>query len=431
MMRYAPTVGLVAFVLSLPALALVASLTAPQPHRALLPQTRAREVPSPVDPKLYAALERCEDAPRDVEARSLYAILLTQKAREVGNAAYHVLAEKEARAALDVAPTHDGARSALAVALLGQHRFADALAFVRSLEGKTTWRLACEVDALSELGRYAEAVAAADRLVSFKPGTEAYTRIALLREIHGDPGGALEVWDHALQGLQHEGVDRAWTTAQIGDLQLRRGDVEAATAAYEESLHALPGYWLACVGLARCDVARGELARAEERLVPLMEAHGDVVTAALLGDVQELRGHADEAETTRERLLESEAASAALGAPDPRGLALFLADNERELERAVTLARSAERTAATIVNEDALAWALFRSGNKAEALEHARLALRTNTRNPQILEHAGEIALASGDAMGEAYLLKAMRGGLAADARALARARVLLSGIAR
>src|SRR5581483_11494322 len=151
------------------------------------------------------------ERPEEAKLHAIYALLLAQKAREVGNAAYHVMAEKEARKALELAPRDEAGLSALAVALLGQHRFADALAFLEQEKGPVTvWRLACETDALSELGCYEEAVRAAQRLVDLRPGPESYSRIALLREIHGDPEGALEVWGQALAACPERSLDHAW-----------------------------------------------------------------------------------------------------------------------------------------------------------------------------------------------------------------------------
>ena len=46
---------------------------------------------------------------------------------------------------------------------------------------------------------------------------------------------------------------------------------------------------------------------------------------------------------------------------------------------------------------DAVAWAAFRAGDMARAVEASRLALRTGTRDRTLLYHAAAIAAASGD----------------------------------
>jgi tetratricopeptide (TPR) repeat protein len=390
------------------------------------PIKRAKEVRSPVDEKLYPAAVRAAEKPDDADTQAGYAILLAQKAREVGNAAYHKMAEVAARQALEKNPRHDLARSALTVALLGQHRFGDALDLLHSEKGPVTvWRLACETDALSELGRYDEAVACAQRLVDLKPGPQSYTRIALLREIHGDAEGALEIWGRALACGERTGIDFAWSATQIGDVQLRRGNVEAAQASYEMALEALHDFYLARLGMARCCVARGALAEAESILSGLAESHGDVATLALLSDVQRKLGHTEDADDTAFAMLQGEAFSASLGAPDPRGLALYFADHDRDVTRAVMMMK--EAGGPTVANEDVRAWAAFVAGDLAAAREHARAALRTGSKNPLVLFHAGAIELRTGnEAEGRRLLETALSGGLRADLLAAERARSLL-----
>lgn len=393
--------------------------------------SKARELKSPVDAKLFQAASRASDHPADADAQAAYALLLAQKAREVGNAAYHVMAEQSARKALALAPRHEAALSALATALLGQHRFVDTLTLLETDKGPlTVWRLACEVDALSEIGRYEDAVRAAQRLVDLKPGPESYSRVALLRELHGDPEGALEIWGRALEACSAHGLDYAWCAAQAGDVQVRRGDFEAARAAYEASLAAQSEYYLARVGLARCSIAQGKLRDAESHLLGLAESHGDVSTLALLVDVQTALGHDDDAKATTEELIASERQSAAQGAPDPRGLALFLSDRAmdgrgRDAKSAVAMLASAGGP--TVANEDARAWALLAAGNPLEARAHAKQARRTGSRNPLVLFHAGAIELALGEReAGRALLEAALAGGLRADIGAAKSARALL-----
>ncbi len=386
----------------------------------------ARELRSPVDAKLFAAANKASDKPDDAEARAQYAHLLATKAREVGNAAYHLMAEKEARAALLRAPRSELALSALAIALMGQHRFVDTLTLLEQEKGPTTvWRLACTVDALSEVGRYEEAVLVAQKLVDLKPGSEAYSRVALLRELHGDPEGALEVWGRALETCAPRSLDYAWCAAQAGDVQVRRGDFEAARDAYTASLEASPDFYLARVGLARCSIAQGRLRDAEGMLLGLAESHGDVSTLALLADVQSALGRAEDAAATVEEMLASERASAAQGAPDPRGLATYLADHGRDVKSAVMMMDAAGGP--TIANEDVRAWALLVAGKPLEAREHAKAARRTGSKNPHVLFHAGAIELACGEReSGRALVEAALAGGLRADLVATSRAKALL-----
>ncbi len=101
-------------------------------------------------------------------------------------------------------------------------------------------------------------------------------------------------------------------------------------------------------------------------------------------------GLADEAErhyTIAEYLLRYE----------PAPLAIFLAERDRDLPRAVLLAEGAATVRQDIFTSDALAWTLFKVGRTREALDASRRALRTGTSDRRILAHAAAIHRASGD----------------------------------
>ncbi len=377
------------------------------------------DVPSPVDKRLFAAARVVADKPTDPAAQAAFAHLLEQKAREVGNAAYHRMAENAARTALETDPDHALARAALGVALCGQHRFSEALAFVRSLTGEkqNVWRQACEFDALFELGRYDEATEMAQRLVDFKPGAESYPRVGQIRELLGDSQGSREVWQLAILAMP-AGSANAWAATQAGDMELRQGELDAARAAYEVALGSYPDYHLARLGLARCAIARGGLAEAESLLLRLSERYGDLPTSSLLGDVEEALGKTGDADRAWEQAIATEAFSKAAGIPDRRGVAVFLADHDRDAKHAIELAREELSERPTVLAEDALAWALFKDGKLAEAREHSERARRFGTKNPWFLYHAARVELASGrGSEGHADLERALATGLRADPR--------------
>ena len=79
-----------------------------------------------------------------------------------------------------------------------------------------------------------------------------------------------------------------------------------------------------------------------------------------------------------------------------RGLALFLAERDRKLPEAVTVAESVAALRHDIFTQDALAWVYYKTGQLDKALSASQRALRTGTRDERILTHAAAIRTAIG-----------------------------------
>ena len=81
-------------------------------------------------------------------------------------------------------------------------------------------------------------------------------------------------------------------------------------------------------------------------------------------------------------------------------LAGFYADSKEDAAQAVEWARKDLALRRSIYAHDALAWALYKKGDAAEAAAESAKALATGTRDPHLLYHAGMIRMASGDIAG-------------------------------
>ena len=79
-------------------------------------------------------------------------------------------------------------------------------------------------------------------------------------------------------------------------------------------------------------------------------------------------------------------------APEPKNLARFLAEHDRKIPEAVSIAEAAAADRHDIFTEDALAWAYFKAGRLPDAKRAIALALRTGTRDATIRAHAHAIA---------------------------------------
>lgn len=85
-------------------------------------------------------------------------------------------------------------------------------------------------DAEVELGNYQAAVAAVDKMMSLRPSAarELCPHLIILREIHGDPDGAVEAINMAVKAGMPGTEDAAWTRTTLGTLYLHRGKVTEA-----------------------------------------------------------------------------------------------------------------------------------------------------------------------------------------------------------
>jgi tetratricopeptide (TPR) repeat protein len=137
-----------------------------------------------------------------------------------------------------------------------------------------------------------------------------------------------------------------------------RGDGEGALAIYLEQLKRTPTLDLAA-RIADLYAARGDAAQSEHysQLAEDLAGPGVVQTEA--------------------------------------NLALFLADHNRKVSDAVTIAEAVAAARHDIFTEDALAWAYYKAGRFKDAHAASELALRTGTRDEALLARADRIRAAA------------------------------------
>ena len=130
------------------------------------------------------------------------AMIRLQRVNNDGRAV--ITAEQHLRAFLSGAPNHYEARRMLAAVLLSQHRFADAIKEANktmAVDPRDAWNYGAAGDGYIELGDYARAFAAFDRMGQLQPGPASYARTAYALELKGDLEGALEYMQRAAEGL--------------------------------------------------------------------------------------------------------------------------------------------------------------------------------------------------------------------------------------
>ncbi|MFC7757606.1 tetratricopeptide repeat protein [Catellatospora bangladeshensis] len=139
-------------------------------------------------------------------------------------------------------------------------------------------------DALTQLGRPAEATEAVQAMLDLRPGLPALSRAAYDLEQHGRVDEARGLWTAALATAVAP-ADVAFVRQQLGDLAWHAGDLAAARAEYQAGLAARGDYLPLRHGMARVDVAEG---RSEPALTAYAELAAASPTPSLLVEHAEL-----------------------------------------------------------------------------------------------------------------------------------------------
>jgi tetratricopeptide (TPR) repeat protein len=313
-----------------------------------------------------------------------------QRARETGDASYYARAEAAYNRALRVAPDDLPATLGLGSVALSRHDFRRGLALGRRavvLSPSTAEGYGVVGDALIELGRYRQAFAMFDEMVSLKPSVSSYARVSYARELLGDVRGAARAMRLAVDAAVGEPEALSWSQTQLGKLFWSQGRLEAAEHEYLAALRERPEYAPALNALALVQSARGRRARA----ISLARHAADILplpqNVATLGDL--LLGAA----ARRQYALVGAIArlERAHGVNIDLEIALFNVDHRVDLPQTLALARQAQRERPSIDGDDVLAWALARIGRCAEALHFSKRALRLGTLDAPKFFHRGVI----------------------------------------
>lgn len=339
--------------------------------------------------------------PNDVKPRLQLVTIYLSEARITGEHPYYYPAIlKVLDGVLAINPKNFEANVFQASVKMSQHQFAEAKTVAekaRQINPNNAYVYGILVDANVELGNYDEAVKMSDKMQALKPSLESYSRASYLREIYGDYPGSIEAMVLAVQAGLPGSEPQCWSKNTLGHLYETTGQLAKAEQQYNEILAMRPSYAFALGGLARVQKARKDYDKALANLtkaaaiMPEFSFHEEMAEIyALQGDKEKAAKKYAEVVT----MLDEDAQSG--HSVDLELCKLYTKAGKPDLALAAGMKEYAKRPQNIDVNH-ALAWVHFMKNEPAKAQKYMQVALRTGSRDPELLQQAGAIELALGN----------------------------------
>jgi tetratricopeptide (TPR) repeat protein len=353
------------------------------------------------DQSIAAYEKLLHQSPNDAKVQAYLASAFIRKLRETTDFAYLNRASTLVDKILAVDPqSYDGIRLSAEIET-HRHNFPKAAQLATVLTDRNpsdSGAFGLLGDCLMELGRYADANDAYQRMLTLSPNLASYNRIAYQRLVTGKTDEALAWMSTAVKAGSPIPENLPWCLVEFGDMLFKTGHTTDAHAAYQMAVKQLPGYHRALAALGREYAAAGEFRKAVDNfkqaqaVIPLPDY------AAALEMLYTKLGDRAAAEQQRQLIDVIDKLGKVNGEKGNRALAIVYADENRNLARGVELARAELETRKDVYTQDALSWVLYRAGKQQEAEVFSASALEFHTPEPMFLYHAGIIAIAGGDA---------------------------------
>ena len=354
---------------------------------------------------LIAALEANPD---DNKAKLKLAQAYIGEARVTGDHGYYDNASLELlNDVIAAEPANFDALCCKATVLLSQHHFADGLLIAKQalpLNPSSAFIYGLMVDANVELGKYDEAVKMADKMVSVRPDIRSYSRISYLREIYGDYKGSIEAAKMAVSA-GYPGLEQTeFSRIVLAHLYESTGKLDSAEHQYKMALYERPDYAFAIAGLGRIEKIKGNYKSAIEHFEKAKTMIIEYSFTDELTDLYRLNNEEEKAKKSAQEVIDmlkpgsnEEESSTPHGHYADKELAyafLKVSDTENALKHAKL---EYERRPDNIDVCEAMAWINYQKKDYKEANKYITRALKTNSKNPVLLCHAGLIKIKFGE----------------------------------
>ncbi len=247
-------------------------------------------------------------------------------------------------------------------------------------------------------GRYREAETGYQAAIAENHAWDNLARLAYFRFKMGEIAAADDLYVQAEDELTAKEMrSYAWVELQRGLLHLSRGRHSDALGHYRRAEAAYSGYWLIDEYMAELLGAQGKYEEAVLLYKHVVTRVGKPELLHALCELYALLGKLDEAERWQALALQSYLGSVEAGGVHYwHHLVDFYSDVRQDGAQAVKWARKDLALRDNFSTQGALAWALYRNGELAEAAAAIDRSLSSGVVDARLFQSAGKIYLATG-----------------------------------
>jgi tetratricopeptide (TPR) repeat protein len=357
---------------------------------------------SPAENEIAQARKAILEKPEEYTGYNFLATALLRSAQGSFDIGIYAQAEVVVKKSLELAPNNFDTEKIQASILLAEHDYPAALEIARALNKRVpddVMVYGLLTDANVELGNYKDAEDSAQWMLNLRPGNlPALNRAAHLRELFGDPEGALDLFDLAYQSTPPTDIgERASILTQMGYLRLSSGNTEAAENFFYQALQSFPNYPSALGNLAQVRIAQKRYAEAVLLLQQRYQSEPRAKNLYDLAEALQLAGRDSEAQKAFAEFETKSLTESGKKDNSTRELVFYYADHAHQPAKALEVAQREYAWRHDVYTLDAYAWALHVNGHDAEACKQIEPALAVGIRDSGMFLHAAEIALSLGD----------------------------------
>ena len=352
--------------------------------------------PSPAEDRIALVSREIAKNPAKSNLYTELAIALLLRERETSDTALFDHVQAALDKSLKLTPANFDAQKVEAALLLGKHEFARALTLAQSLNEQVpddVMTYGYIADADLALGDYVDAEKAAQWMLDLRShNVPGLIRGAELRQIFGDPDGALEFLGDVYQQTSPDQLeDLAWRATRTAEINLAMGKLELANQWLRKALASFPNYYFSLEVQARVLEAQHKPAVAAD-ILHLRNQHFPQPESVYAEAVaREHSGNAAKAKELYANFEQIALSKSSLADNDNRDLVLYYLGPKHDFSAALRIAHLAISHRQDVWTLDSLASALYATGDYVEAQKQIEKALAPGIRDGNIFYHAAQI----------------------------------------